>query len=143
MLNRSKLWAAMLLCGAFAAGVAVGGPAWHAFGNGGPDGRGRRSVASEPRDRERRSYSEHLQEVLNLTAEQRAAVDSILDENQSEMRQVWREMRAEIDTLRVDVTSAIMKLLDEEQQTKYSELLERSRRRGDREREPRNDMHYE
>ena len=144
MLNRSKLWAAMLLLGVFAAGIAVGGTAWSALNDDRNDDRGRRGGgSSESRDREHRSYSENLQEDLNLTVEQRAAVDSILQESQSDMRQVWREMRAEIDTLRQDVAIEIMQLLDDEQQAKYQEMLDRSRRRGDRERAPRNNRHYE
>lgn len=143
MLNRSKIWAAMLLIGVFAAGVAIGGPVWGAFADNQRDDRGRRDGSSESRDRERKSYSEHLQEDLNLTVEQRAAVDSILEVSQSDMRAVWRNMRAEIDTLRQDVAQEIMQLLDDEQQVKYTEMIERSRSKGGRERSSRNDRHYE
>jgi hypothetical protein len=134
----------MLLLGVFAAGIAIGGPAWGALTEDRPDDRGRRGgESSDSRNRERKSYSEHLQEDLNLTVEQRAAVDSILQESQSDMRQVWREMRAEIDTLRQEVANEIMQLLDEEQQAKYREMLERSRRRGERERATREDRNHE
>ncbi len=146
MLNRSKLWAATLLIGVFAAGIAVGGPVWNAFGDDRSDQRGRRGSASdssESRDRGHRSYSDHLQEDLGLTTDQRAAIDSILAESQSEMRAVWREMRSTIDTLRQDVPDEIMQLLDEEQQAKYGEMLERSRRRGDRERASRENRYHE
>lgn len=143
MLNRSKLWAAMLLLGVFAAGIAIGGPAWGAFADDRNDERDSRGGSSESRNRERRSYSEHLQEDLNLTAEQRSAVDSILAVSQSDMRTVWREMRAQIDTLRQAVSDDIMQLLDADQQTKYGEMLERSRRRGERDRASRNDKHNE
>lgn len=146
MLNRSKLWAATLLIGVFAAGIAIGGPVWNAFGDDRSDQRGRRggsSSSSESRDRGHRSYSDHLQEDLGLTTDQRAAIDSILAESQSDMREVWRDMRSKIDTLRSDVSVEIMQLLDEEQQTKYGEMLERSRRRGDRERASRENRYYE
>lgn len=143
MLNRSKLWAATLLFGVFAAGIAVGGPAWGALNDRQPDDRVSRSGSSDSRTRERRSYSEHLQEYLALTVEQRVAVDSILSENQSEMRRVWRGMRAEIDTLQQNVTNEIMRLLDDEQQGKYRELLDRSRRRGERERATRENRNHE
>lgn len=138
MLNRSRLWAMTLLLAVFAAGVALGGPTWNALSNDGQDGRGRRE-STDQRDRGRsgesgHGYSDHLQETLSLTAGQRSAVDSILDESQSEMRDVWRGMRAQIDTLRQGVSVEIMQLLDEEQQTKYQELITRSYRRGDRER---------
>ena len=137
MLNRSKLWATTLLFGVFAAGIALGGPAWSALRDNEQNDRSRRGSSSESRGRERKSYSEHLQEDLNLTVEQRAAVDSILSVSQSDMRTAWRDLRARIDTLRQNVSEEIMLRLDDEQQTKYREMLERSRRRGERERESR------
>lgn len=143
MLNRSKLWAATLLIGVFAAGIAIGGPVWSTFGDDVHDGRGRRGGSSDSRDREHKSYSEHLQEDLSLTVEQRAAVDSILAASQADMRTAWRDLRARIDTLRHDVAEEIMQLLDAEQQAKYSEMIERSRRRGDRERESRENKYYD
>lgn len=137
MLNRSKLWAVTLLLGVFAAGIAIGGPTWSAFNDGRPDEeRSRRSNSSDSRNRGHKSYSERLQEDLGLTPEQRAATDSILDRQQAEMRAAWREMRAQIDTLRQHISTEIMEVLNEEQQEKYAEMLARSRRRGDRERAP-------
>lgn len=136
-----------LLLAVFAAGVAIGGPTWKALSDDGQDERGRRESSSQ-RDRGRsggsgHSYSDHLQDALSLTADQRSAVDSILDESQSEMRDVWREMRAQIDTLRQGVSVDIMQLLDEEQQTQYRELIARSNRRGDRERAPKENRNHE
>ena len=83
MLNRSKIWAATLLLSVFAAGIAIGGPAWGAVTDVGGVERGRRGDPPESRSRERRSYSEHLQEDLNLSVEQRAAV--ALDEQRVEV----------------------------------------------------------
>jgi hypothetical protein len=143
MLNRSKLWAATLLIAVFATGIAVGGPTWSAFSDDGRGDRGRRGGSSDSRDREHKSYSEHLQEDLSLTVEQRAAVDSILAVSQADMRSAWRDLRARIDTLRQDVAEEIMQLLDEEEQAKYSERIERSRRRGDRERESRENRYHD
>jgi len=146
MLNRSKIWAMTLLLAVFAAGAAVGGPAWNALTDDSKDDRDRRSNTDQ-RDRGRggdeHSYSDHLQEALDLTVEQRTAVDSVLDASQSDMRDVWRSMRAQIDTLRRGVSVEIMELLDEEQQTKYRELIARSNRRGDRERAPSEDKNRE
>jgi Spy/CpxP family protein refolding chaperone len=144
MLNRSKLWAAILLLGVFAAGVAIGGTAWSALGNNRPGDRGGgRGGAPELRDREHRSYSDDLQEQLGLTAAQRAAIDSILESSQPEMHSAWRQMRARIDTLRQSISNQVMEVLDEQQQAQYRELLARSRRRGDRERAPRDNRYHE
>jgi hypothetical protein len=143
MLNRSKLWATTLLVGVFAVGIVLGGPAWSALRDNERNDRSRRGGSSESRGREHRSYSDHLQDELNLTVEQRAAVDSILALSQSDMRTAWRDLRARIDTLRQNVAEEIMLRLDEEQQTVYREMLERSRRRGDRERESRENRDYD
>lgn len=137
MLNRSRLWAMTLLLAVFAAGLALGGLTWNMLTDGRPSEPSRRGNTVQ-RDREHQSYSDHLQEALKLTSEQRAAVDSILDESQSEMHDLWRQMRSQFDTLRQEVSYDIMQLLDEEQQTKYRDLIARSNRRGDRERAPRN-----
>ncbi len=147
MLNRSRLWAMTLLLAVFAAGVAIGGPTWNALSNDGQDERGRRESTDQRdggrSDEDGHSYSDHLQEAVSLTADQRSAVDSILNESQSEMRDVWRGMRAQIDTLRQAVSVEIMQLLDEEQQTQYRELIARSNRRGDRERAPKENRNHE
>jgi hypothetical protein len=143
MLNRSKLWAATLLLGVFAAGIAVGGPAWNEFNYDRSDERSRRGDSSESRDRRHKSYSERLQEELVLTAEQRTAVEAILERRQSEMREAWRQMNTQIDTLRQHISNEIMAVLDEGQQEKYRELLAHSRRRGDRERAPRENRNHE
>jgi len=137
MLNRSRLWATTLLLAVFAAGVAIGGPTWNALSNDSQDKRAR-DGNTEQRDRGHSSYSDRLQEALSLTSDQRAAVDSILEESKSEMRDIWRDMRSHIDTLGQDVANDIMQLLDSEQQTKYRDLIARSNRRGERERVPRN-----
>jgi len=138
MLNQSKIWAVALLLTVFVAGAAIGGPAWGAFRDEPPGERDGRRGSSESRERERKSYSEHLQEELGLSAEQRSAIDSILDLQQAEMRIAWRQMRAQLDTLRQNISVEIMTFLDEEQQAQYREMIERSRNKGDRDRDRRN-----
>ena len=143
MLNRSRLWAMTLLLAVFAAGTVVGGLSWNVLSEDSQEERSRQE-STDQRDRGReRSYSDRLQEALSLTADQRAAVDSVLDASQSAMRVVWRAMRSQIDTLRQDVSVEIMQLLDEEQQTSYRELIARSNRRGDRERATRENRNHE
>ena len=147
MLNRSRLWAVTLLLAVFATGIALGGPTWNALRKDSHDERSEAETADQ-RDRghgsgDGRSYSDRLQEALSLTAEQRTAVDSILDASQSEMRDLWRAMRSQIDTLRQGVSAEIMQLLDEQQQTQYREMLARSNRRGDRERASRENRDHE
>ena len=140
MLTRSKLWAVGLLIAAFAAGVAVGGAASNALGRVGQIVEGRRPPPPEHRDRGRRGYADRLQEVLGLSEDQRAAVDSILAHHQAQMDTLWGNMRPQFDALRQRITDQILEILTEEQQNTYRELIARENRRGEGERErvPRN-----
>ncbi len=138
MLNQSKIWAVALLVAVFAAGVVIGGPLWEVLSGDRPAGVNERGRPPDSRGRERRSYSDHLQEELDLTAEQRSAMDSILEMNQDEMQMVWRELRARIDTLRQEISSEVMVFLTEQQRERYRAMIERSKNRGDRDRARRN-----
>ena len=136
MLNRSKLWATSLLVAMFVTGAAVGGGVARTWiGSASADDYRDRM----PGDRGRPpSYAEHLEMALSLTPLQRAAVDTILARRESDMQQMWREMQPRLDALRDTIRTKIMDVLDDEQQQKYRELLDRSRHRGERDRENRN-----
>ena len=137
MLNRPKLWATGLLVAMFVTGAAVGGGVIRAWG-------GERAEV-DPRDRGASdrsrppSYAERLEVALALTPEQRAAVDSILARRESDMQDLWQQMQPKFDALRDTIRAKIMDVLDEEQQERYRELLERSGHRGERDRENRNE----
>jgi Spy/CpxP family protein refolding chaperone len=114
MLNRSKAWAVGLLLAAFAAGAAIGGVAQAALAD-----------RDDPPDRERRprlSYAERLQRDLALTAEQRAAVDTIMARRQRDMREIWRAADKQVDAMRMTVRSEIMQVLDERQRETYEQI---------------------
>ncbi len=136
MLNRSKLWAAILLLAVFAAGAAAGASAWNALDNRNPDSDRRRG--GPPGERGGRGYAGYMQQELNLSDEQRVALDSILAENEPVLHEAWSAMRARLDTIRSDVSDKIILILDEEQQQLFQEIIDRSNRRGDRERGSRN-----
>ena len=136
MLNRSKLWAAGLLLAVFAAGGAVGGAVSAAWGE--DDQRdGRRSSRGEG-SRHERSYAERLEADLGLSQEQRNSIDTILARRQVQVHELWAEYRPRFDTLRLDVRNQIMQILDDEQQEKYQELIDRSDRRRERDSEREN-----
>ena len=118
MLNRSKTLAASLLVATFLLGIAVGGVAMAAWGD---DDDGRRS-----RSRVRPSYAERLGERLDLTAAQQESVRVILERRQEAMHRLWQEVHPQFDSLRLQVRSEIMALLDEEQQATYEDLIARS-----------------
>ncbi len=125
MLNRSKLWAVGLLLAVFAAGIAVGGAVSAAWGN---DDSPRAEARERSRDdrRSRVSYGDRLQEALDLSAEQREAVDGILARRQTAMDELWGKVRPEFKALWEDVRNEILNVLDEQQQVAYRELLARS-----------------
>lgn len=127
MLNRSKGLAASLLVATFLLGVAVGGVALAAWGD--------RSDARERRPRERASYSEILERELTLTAAQRESVEVILARRQQVMTDLWAEIGPRFDSLRDQIRTEITRLLDEEQQAKYQDMITRNEQyRGGRER---------
>ena len=132
MLNRSKLWATGLLVAMFVTGAAVGGGMSQAWvGNGDNTGEG----GQDGTDRERPSYVERLTTHLELTEDQQAEVESILARRESDMAELWQEVRPRYDALRDTIRTKIMDVLTEEQQQKYGELLEHGSRRGERDRD--------
>ena len=57
---------------------------------------------------------------------------------ESEMAELWQEVRPKFDALRDTIRIKIMDVLTEEQQQKYRDLLAHGSRRGERERDNRN-----
>jgi hypothetical protein len=136
MLNRSKLWATGLLVAVFLTGAAVGGGITQTWvrNDSAPD-RGERT--SPDRGRPPPSYAARLEADLELTSAQREAVDTILARRESDMQELWQEMQPRFDALRDTIRAKIMDVLNDEQQQRFRELLERGRHRGDRDRENR------
>ncbi len=126
MLNKSKLWASILLITVFAAGAAIGGVAAAAWEGGGqPADQARRDRGSRE-DRSRGGYAERLEAILSLTEAQRAEVDSILVREQRAMRILWEQVNPKFDSLRHEVRTQITEILDEQQREKYRELIAHS-----------------
>ena len=107
MFNRSRAWAAGLLIAAFGAGVAVGA-ATAAFGD--------RNEGRAPERGPRLSYIERLERDLALRPTQRDSVAGILERHNSTTREISRQARESFDTMRLQVRSEIMHVLDEGQQ---------------------------
>jgi Spy/CpxP family protein refolding chaperone len=118
----------------FVTGAAVGGGMSQAWGG---DSNDTSDQEPEGGERARPSYVERLTAHLELTDSQQAEVKSILERRESDMAALWHEVRPKFDALRDTIRIKIMDVLTEEQQQKYRELLERSSRRGERERENR------
>ena len=107
MLNRSKVWAVVLLLAAFVAGIAVGV--------------GAQSARRGPRP----SYVDRLSTDLALTPAQRDSVAAILERYDDAMHELWNEVRPRMDTIRLDIRERIMTVLTPDQQEAYRALTQR------------------
>jgi hypothetical protein len=134
MFNRSKLWATGLLVAMFVTGAAVGGGMSQAWRG---DGDNAGSTGRDSPDRARPSYVERLTAHLDLTESQQVEVESIVARRESDMAELWLDVRPKFDALRDTIRTKIMDVLTEEQQQKYRELLDHGSRRGERDRENR------
>lgn len=112
MLNRSKLTAVLLLVGVFALGVAAG-----VLGD--------NAVRHHQRPADHPSYVDRLQHDLGLTPAQRDTVEKILNQYESQMRDLWSEVRPRVDTMRTQIRAQIATVLDEHQRELYRDMLAR------------------
>ena len=125
-MQRSKWYGLVFLLGAFIAGAAIGYAAERAMGHGRPSRHGSHS----PLDRMSRD--------LDLTPQQRAAFDTILENREKQMRQLFAPIQPQMDSLMKigkvigDSTHQQLKrVLTPEQQAKFDKIRAESRRRGD------------
>lgn len=76
------------------------------------------------RDRQRR----YVIDQVEMAADQRAAIDTILERRAARIRTVWKEMESITDSTRAE----IMSVLTPEQRTDYERRLEERRQRRKR-----------
>jgi len=119
MFNRSKALAAALLVATFLLGAAVGSVAFAAWGKDG----GRRP---RPEPRERVSFAERLERELGLTTAQKDSVEAIMERRDSAMRDVWRQMEPQFDSLRSQINNEILTVLDEQQREAFEQMNARA-----------------
>lgn len=124
-MRRNTLGAAAALLLVFAAGVA-GGVALERTWLG-PDSR----EEATRKDREYRPVIERFSEELELTAAQEAKIDTVIDDLQSRMREMWAEARPRYRAMVDSARARIEAVLTEEQVEKYRRLLERESERHD------------
>lgn len=121
-MQRSKGYALLFLLAAFVAGIAVGYTGDRLFHHG--SGRGDRPS----RDR--------MAKELNLTPQQRTQFDSIMNIRRTQMRELFKPIRPQMDSLQ-NVAKAmgdstheqIKRILTPEQGRKLDEMRQRMRRR--------------
>lgn len=122
-MERSKSYALLFLIGAFIAGIAVGITADRFMMRDGHDHRGPRSGL------------DRMSKELGLNAAQRAQVDSIMTRRRTQMRELFKPLRPQIDSIQKigkalsDSTHEQLKrVLTPEQGKKLDEMRERGRK---------------
>jgi Spy/CpxP family protein refolding chaperone len=128
MFGRRRLLGFGLLAATFVAGALAGAAV-------------DRMLMDEPdRDDDRDRRRSYIIDRVEMSSEQRAAIDSILERRSDRMRAIWREVRPRMDAVTDSARSEIMDVLTPEQRAEYERRLEERRRdrdghegRGDRE----------
>lgn len=122
-MQRSKSYALLFLIGAFIAGIAVGVTADRFLSRDGHDHRAPRSAL------------DRMSKELGLNATQRAQFDSIMTRRRTQMRELFKPLRPQIDSIQKigkaisDSTHEQLKrVLTPEQGKKLDEMRERGRR---------------
>jgi Spy/CpxP family protein refolding chaperone len=111
-MQRSRSLALMFLLGALLVGGALGFTADRVLS-------GERCA----RDGDHRRSRTWFTEELNLSAEQSAAVDSILERRHREMRAVIAPVRPRMDEVRDTARQQIRRVLSDEQRARFDELI--------------------
>jgi Spy/CpxP family protein refolding chaperone len=110
----------MFLLGAFLTGGAVGFAADRAV------------TRSRPaRQFDERAGRDSLAKELNLTADQRRVIDSVMDWRRARSREIMQLYRPMLDTVRDSGRVLMMQALDSAQQVKFKALIEHNRRTAD------------
>jgi uncharacterized membrane protein len=137
--NRTRVWFALFVLAVFCAGAATGaiivrriGPpvadpgGWQPRG---PDGRTRPlgpGRAGAPAAR----LVDRLDRDLQLTDDQKAAIQTIFEARRAPLERVQREMRERMEQEQRELQAEIRKVLTAEQQPKFDKWLEQDRGRG-------------
>ncbi len=124
-MERSKSFALLFLLGAFIAGGALGITADRVLTRDKPSRGGRPSF-------------DRMAKELNLTPAQRTQFDSIASEGRTKMRELWRPLRPQMDsvqkigrTLGDSTHEQLKRILTPDQARKLDEMRERGRKRAE------------
>jgi len=124
-MTRSRWIAVAVLSATFLAGAMLGAATTRLLASEREEPRSEREADGR---RDARGPQPSVFDRLNLTAEQRAAVDSIMEKRGRDMAAFWKEhnpeVRGIVDSARVEID----RVLTPEQREKYEEFRERRRR---------------
>jgi hypothetical protein len=124
-MQQSKWLALLFLVGAFVAGAAVGVAGDRVLEH------------SQPRPLGRRANLDRMAHDLNLTAVQKTSFDSILENRQTQLRQLYAPVRPQIDSLdalgkviRDSTHEQLRRVLDPAQRETFDRMHEEAKKRG-------------
>jgi Spy/CpxP family protein refolding chaperone len=132
MNGKSKVWASALLVGVLLlgalAGVAVDRTLLSRSATQTTEGR-------RGGDRDRRtSYMDWLSAELDLNADQRTQIETLVAQHRDQVSGFWGEMRPRLEELQAQLRAEISDVLTDEQRTEYEALMEKHSERHRRSR---------
>jgi Spy/CpxP family protein refolding chaperone len=125
LFGRMRVVGVGLLAATFVAGALAGAAVDRVLSADEPD-----RVERDHDDDRRRSY---VIDRVDMSEEQRGAIDAILEERSERMRAVWSEVEPRMDAITDSARVDIMEILTPEQRAEYERKLA-DRRRPDRDR---------
>ncbi len=115
--TRLKIW--LVLVGVFVLGSVTGAAlsgVYQARSYGGPDGK---------HDNKGQAFIDKMRKELNLTNEQAAQINTIVNETRNEFRTLRAEARPRYDAIRQKKRERIRGVLNAEQQQKFDQMIAR------------------
>lgn len=125
--GRTRLVGFGLLIATFLVGALAGAAADRVLSADQPDGKAR----AEREEGEQRSY---VIDRVDMSPEQRASIDAILERRSERMRAVWHEAEPRLDAITDSARADIMQVLTPEQRAQYERKLEERRARREKDR---------
>lgn len=122
---RPRLIGLVLLGATFAAGL-FSGAALERRANASPApaaAQGKGQPSSAEREGRRPHRHKHIIDQIELSAEQRVEIDSILQAGRERMNAFWKETRPKYRSLVESTREEIRAVMNEEQRSRYDELL--------------------
>lgn len=89
---------------------------------------------SKSSSRESKSVTERLKRDLNLTSEQTAALEKILENSSGEYHKLYNEIRPRMDAVRQGTRQQIRGLLSPDQQKKFDQITQQIDKKREEER---------
>lgn len=84
-----------------------------------------------------RDFLEYLSQELELTSEQKIAIEAVFKEGRNKFIKIEKEMKAQHEILRKENREKIMAILNEEQRRKFEEIINKIKRRRSKSRKHR------